>query len=230
MVNNNITSRGVSEKVSPINRRVILWILMPVLLWFLAAPVQAQEDNTVLILGDSISSAYGLAIEDGWVAQLEDRLSDENIDSKVVNASVTGDTSGNGLGRLPALLDEYQPRMVIIELGGNDGLRGLSIKKLQANLVSMAEMANGIGALPVIVTVQLPGNYGKAYNTLFGKTFSNAATQTDALLVPSLFEGLSASAEWFQSDGIHPSAKAQPLMLDNVWKIIEPALEEALAQ
>jgi len=198
MVNNNITSRGVSEKVSPINRRVILWILMPVLLWFLAAPVQAQEDNTVLILGDSISSAYGLAIEDGWVAQLEDRLSDENIDSKVVNASVTGDTSGNGLGRLPALLDEYQPRMVIIELGGNDGLRGLSIKKLQANLVSMA--------------------------------FSNAATQTDALLVPSLFEGLSASAEWFQSDGIHPSAKAQPLMLDNVWKIIEPALEEALAQ
>lgn len=201
-----------------------------VLLWLPFANLHATEQDVVLVLGDSISAAYGLSIEDGWVAQLQSNLEDSDLPLKVVNASVTGDTTGNGLGRLPKLLKEYQPRMLIIELGGNDGLRGLSIKKLQANLTAMAELANDIGAYPVIVSVQLPGNYGRAYNKLFSNTFVNAAKATDAALVPSLFKGLDASAKWFQSDGIHPSAEAQPVMLENVWEVIAPLLEESLAQ
>lgn len=200
-----------------------------ILVCLAVSSVQADETETLLVLGDSVSSGYGLAIDDGWVALLQNQLDQHDFKFKVVNASVTGDTSGNGLGRLPDLLAQYNPRMLIVELGGNDGLRGLSIKKLQSNLAGMAEMANQRGALPVIVAVQLPGNYGKVYNELFSKAFITAATETDAALVPSLFEGMSASAEWFQSDGIHPSAKAQSVMLENVWKIIEPLLNEALA-
>lgn len=209
--------------------------MLPLLLCLTITPVSikvanATDKETIVVLGDSISAAYGLAIDEGWVALLQEQLADEDDNINVVNASVTGDTSGNGLGRLPALLKEYNPRMLIIELGGNDGLRGLSIKKLKSNLTEMAEMANTIGAVPVIVAVQLPGNYGKAYNKLFAEAFSNAATTTDALLVTSLFDGMSASSEWFQSDGIHPSAKAQPVMLKNIWNVIEPAVEESMAR
>jgi len=206
----------------------ILWIM----LWLTVASVHAdsKSQDTVLVLGDSISAAYGLSIEEGWVAQLQDTLDENEIALKVINASVTGDTTANGLGRLKSLLNEYKPRMLIIELGGNDGLRGLSVKNLKANLISMAELANDFGAIPVVVSVQLPGNYGKAYNKLFANAFTNAAEETNAALVPSLFAGMDASAEWFQTDGIHPSASAQPLMLANVWKVIEPLLEESVVQ
>ncbi len=210
-------------------RQCVLPLLLLVAI-VIATEADANETTTVLVLGDSISAAYGIAIDDGWVALMQNKLEDEYGDINLVNASVTGDTTGNGLGRLPALLEEYNPRMLIIELGGNDGLRGLSIKKLKSNLIDMAEMANNIGAVPVIVAVQLPGNYGKAYNKLFAAAFSSAAEATDAILVTSLFEGMSASSEWFQTDGIHPSTKAQPVMLDNVWKLVEPALEQALAE
>lgn len=205
---------------------------LPVLLWLSVASVHAesQSQDTVLVLGDSISAAYGLSIEEGWVAQLQDTLDENEIALKVINASVTGDTTANGLGRLKSLLNEYKPRMLIIELGGNDGLRGLSVKNLKANLISMAELANDFGAIPVVVSVQLPGNYGKAYNKLFANAFTTAAEETNAALVPSLFAGMDASAEWFQTDGIHPSASAQPLMLANVWKVIEPLLEESAVQ
>lgn len=187
-------------------------------------------DDTVLILGDSISAAYGLSVEEGWVAQLQLKIDEDGFPLNVVNASVTGDTTANGLGRLANLLTEYQPGMLVIELGGNDGLRGLSIKKLKANLVSMAELANDFGAIPVIVSVQLPGNYGRAYNKLFANAFVTAAEETNAALVPSLFDGMDASGEWFQSDGIHPSAKAQPVMLENVWRVIQPLLSRSLAR
>ncbi len=217
---------------SRVNHLLVRLMTLPVLLWLSVASVHAesQSQDTVLVLGDSISAAYGLSIEEGWVAQLQDTLDENEIALKVINASVTGDTTANGLGRLKSLLNEYKPRMLIIELGGNDGLRGLSVKNLKANLISMAELANDFGAIPVVVSVQLPGNYGKAYNKLFANAFATAAEETNAALVPSLFAGMDASAEWFQTDGIHPSAKAQPLMLANVWKVIEPLLEESVVQ
>lgn len=217
---------------SRVNHLLVRLMTLPVLLWLSVASVHAesQSQDTVLVLGDSISAAYGLSIEEGWVAQLQDTLDENEIALKVINASVTGDTTANGLGRLKSLLNEYKPRMLIIELGGNDGLRGLSVKNLKANLISMAELANDFGAIPVVVSVQLPGNYGKAYNKLFANAFTTAAEETNAALVPSLFAGMDASAEWFQTDGIHPSASAQPLMLANVWKVIEPLLEESAVQ
>ena len=224
------------NNTSRANRLLARLMTVPVLLllclWLTVAGVHAddQSQDTILVLGDSISSAYGLSVEDGWVAQLQNTLDDNEFTLKVINASVTGDTTANGLGRLSGLLAEYQPRMLIIELGGNDGLRGLSVKNLKANLVSMAELANDYGAIPVVVSVQLPGNYGKQYNKLFASAFVTAAEETDAALVPSLFAGMDATAQWFQSDGIHPSAKAQPLMLANVWEVIEPLLEESAAQ
>ena len=216
----NNTSRSDRLLVRMMTISVVLWLA------FASVNANSQSQDTVLVLGDSISSAYGLTIEEGWVAQLQNTFDEKGLDLNVVNASVTGDTTANGLGRLSGLLAEYEPRMLIIELGGNDGLRGLSVENLQANLISMAELANDYGAIPVVVSVQLPGNYGKAYNNLFASAFITAAEDTNAALVPSLFEGMDASAQWFQSDGIHPSASAQPLMLANVWKVIEPLLEE----
>ena len=220
IVDMNNTSRSDRLLVRMMTISVVLWLA------FASVNANSQSQDTVLVLGDSISSAYGLTIEEGWVAQLQNTFDEKGLDLNVVNASVTGDTTANGLGRLSGLLAEYEPRMLIIELGGNDGLRGLSVENLKANLISMAELANDYGAIPVVVSVQLPGNYGKAYNNLFASAFITAAEDTNAALVPSLFEGMDASAQWFQSDGIHPSASAQPLMLANVWKVIEPLLEE----
>ena len=192
----------------------------------LADPSTEQElDDHILVVGDSISSAYGMSAEDGWVSHLQTRAKKE-FNVKVVNASVTGDTTGNGLGRLPKLLREYQPALLIIELGGNDGLRGLSIKKLRQNLHDMAAAAKDTGADVIIVGVQLPGNYGKAYNKLFSNSFSQAAADSGASLVPSLFEGMNAAPKWFQSDGIHPSVLAQPVMFENVWRVAHPLLEK----
>ncbi len=226
MPNTNISTRNIALW----HRAFLPLLLLATVVILKPKTADANEPETILVLGDSISAAYGLSIDDGWVALLQDKLENENAEIKVVNASVTGDTSGNGLGRLPALLAEYNPQMLIIELGGNDGLRGLSIKNLKSNLTEMAEMANAIGTLPVIIAVQLPDNYGKAYNKLFASAFKTAADTTEAVLVTSLFEGMSASSEWFQSDGIHPSAKAQPVMLENVWKVVEPALSQAQVQ
>ena len=189
------------------------------------AQADQLPETHILVLGDSISSAYGLQVEDGWVSQLQSTAKKE-FNAKVVNASVTGDTTSNGLHRLPELLREYRPDMLIIELGGNDGLRGLSIKNLRQNLHDMAAAAKNTGADVIIVGVQLPGNYGKAYNKLFNNAFSQAASDSDASLVPSLFEGMNASAKWFQSDGIHPSAAAQPIMFENVWRVAQPLLRE----
>ncbi len=230
MLNTENTSFAKRLLRGQINLAAVLYLSLATVVFNCATAAEDDPQETILVIGDSISAAYGLALEDGWVALLEQRLQDESPDWRVVNASVTGDTSGNGLGRLADLLDEYDPRMVIIELGGNDGLRGLSIKKLQENLTAMAEMTNTVGATPVIVAVQLPGNYGKAFNRLFNNSFTAAAEATDAILIPSLFEGMTASNEWFQADGIHPSAKAQAVMLENVWKQLEPALDQVQAQ
>ena len=203
-----------------------------ILFWGLLANLKADDSppHNVLVLGDSISSAYGLATEEGWVELLQTKLKEENYPLNVVNASITGDTSSNGLARLPDLLSEYQPALVIIELGGNDGLRGLSIKKLKENLTAMAAKSKDIGADVIITAVQLPGNYGKAYNKLFQQAFVTAADTSGSVLVPSLFEGMNASAQWFQSDGIHPSARAQPLMLENVWQKTKALLEKLSAE
>lgn len=198
--------------------------LLGIALMAISGISQAQTDK-VLVVGDSLSAAYGIAVEDGWVAKLEHKIDGTRHSLEVINASVSGDTSANGLSKLPSLLGEYNPTFVILELGGNDGLRGLSVKKLKQNLIEMSKLAQSADATVIIIGMQIPSNYGAAYTRLFTRTFTDAAEQTDALLVPFLLEGLGTGLEWFQSDGIHPNARAQEIMLDNVWQVLEPALE-----
>ncbi len=184
------------------------------------------SDERLLIVGDSLSAAYGIPVDKGWVAELEQRLAGTRFTLEVINASVSGDTTANGLTKLPALVEEYSPAIVIIELGGNDGLRGLSIKKMSANLTEMAQIAGSAGAEVIIVGMQIPSNYGAAYTRMFADTFKRVAEANDASLVPFLLSGLESGLEWFQSDGVHPNETAQPVMMENVWAVLEPLLEE----
>jgi acyl-CoA thioesterase-1 len=194
-------------------------------LLMLLMPVFARANDTLLIVGDSLSAAYGISVEDGWVAALEHELEGTRFTIDIVNASVSGDTTANGLSKMQALLDEYKPAFVIIELGGNDGLRGLSIKKMSENLTRMTQMATKAGAEVIIVGMQIPSNYGGAYTRMFRDAFAQVAETENAHLVPFLLEGLESGLEWFQSDGVHPNAKAQPIMMSNVWQVLEPLLQ-----
>lgn len=203
--------------------RPYLW-LVSMLLLLIAANARADTDK-IVIVGDSLSAAYGIAIEKGWVAGLQQRINGTRYNVDVVNASVSGDTTANGLSRLPALLATHKPAFVLIELGGNDGLRGLSIKKMAQNLTDMATLASDSGAQVIIVGMQIPSNYGKGYTTLFRNTFAKVAEQTESALVPFLLRGLESGLQWFQSDGVHPNEDAQSIMLDNVWQVLEPLFE-----
>jgi len=183
------------------------------------------ERDKLLVIGDSLSAAYGISVDDGWVALLADRLKAEDYPIDVVNSSISGDTSANGLSRLPTLLEDYQPTIVIIELGGNDGLRGLSLKNLKSNLSQMVTESQAVGASVLILGVQIPSNYGAAYTRLFAESFVQVAEAGNTSLVPFFLSGMETSLELFQQDGIHPSAEAQPLLLDNTWQELKPILD-----
>lgn len=190
-----------------------------------AAAAETVQRGKLLVIGDSLSAAYGIDVDDGWVTLLGQRLQSEGYPLEVVNSSVSGDTSANGLSRLPTLLDDYRPAIVIIELGGNDGLRGLSLKQLKANLTQMVEQSQTAGAEVLILGVQIPSNYGAGYTKLFARTFAQVADDHNASLVPSFMSGMETSVDLFQEDGIHPSAEAQSLLLDNTWTELQPMLD-----
>ena len=203
-------------------------LLITLLMAFSVPLVWAKEtaqQGTLLVIGDSLSAAYGIDVNEGWVALLSDRLAAEGYPLRVINSSVSGDTSANGLSRLPTLLADYQPAIVIIELGGNDGLRGLSLKELKSNLTQMVEQSQAAGAQVLVLGVQIPSNYGAGYTRLFSDTFVQVADEGSTALVPSFMSGMETSIELFQDDGIHPSAKAQPLLLDNTWTELKPLLD-----
>lgn len=185
-------------------------------------PAQAATP-TILVWGDSISAGYGLDAGSGWVALLERRLKAQASDYTVVNGSVSGETTAGGLSRLPAALARYRPAIVLIELGGNDGLRGLAPDALRTNLERMCGLAKAAGATAVLFEMRIPVNYGPAYGEKFRKTFVDVAKQNRLPLVP-FFLGAIANdpPRWFQDDGIHPNAAAQPLLLDAVWPTLEP--------
>ena len=185
---------------------------------------QEAAAGTVLVVGDSISAALGLETSQGWVSLLQKKLDSERLDHRVVNASISGDTSAGGAARLPALLGEHKPEVVIIELGGNDGLRGQPPAQLQQNLASMVRMSQEEGAKVLILGMKLPPNYGQRYTTAFAEVFPKVASETGSALVPFLLEGAAGVPSMMQPDGIHPTAAAQPVMLDNVWPTLEPLL------
>ncbi|HMM86800.1 arylesterase [Azohydromonas sp.] len=187
----------------------------------------ARAPATILVVGDSLSAEYGIARGSGWVALLEQRLAAQKIAARVVNASVSGDTTAGGRSRLPALLAEHRPTHVVIELGGNDALRGLPLASTRANLTEMARAARTAGARVLLVGMQVPPNYGRRYADDFAALFGEVARAEGAALVPFLLKGVADSPEaesLFQSDRIHPNAQAHPIMLDNVWPVLRRQL------
>ena len=193
----------------------------------LAAPARAQGDTrgpVLLVVGDSISAGYGLAPGTGWVDLLAARLASEHSRYRVVNASITGDTTAGGRARLAALLAQHRPAIVVIELGGNDGLRGGPLGAMRDNLEAMIATARKAGAKPVLVGMRLPPNYGPAYVRGFDGTYADVAASTRTPLVPFLFAGFGEKDEMFQPDRIHPGPAAQAPMLDNVWPVLKPLL------
>lgn len=192
------------------------------------APLNPQPQTpSIMVIGDSISAEYGLSKGDGWVPLLEKRLAANQINAKVINASVSGDTTSGGRARLPSLLKRHRPDIVIVELGGNDALRGLPLANTQQNLAAMVQAAQKAGAQVVLAGIEVPPNYGSTYAKQFSQIFATVAKANNAVLVPSILKGIADGPDptaLFQKDRIHPNAQAQPLLLDNVW----PALKELL--
>lgn len=186
----------------------------------------ADENLTLLVYGDSLSASYGIEQEQGWVNLFKIKLLSEEFPVDVVNGSVSGETTTGGLARLPAMLDSYQPEFLILELGGNDGLRGLPLDLMRENLASMIDLAKANGAEVILTGIQIPPNYGPRYTAPFFETYSALAEQKSLALVPFLIEGIPLQPELMQNDGIHPRAEAQSMILDNVWPILESLLKK----
>ena len=190
---------------------------------FALAPTHAAAQalpRKILVLGDSISAEYGMARGAGWVALLQKKLTAEKRPWQGINASISGDTTAGGRARLAQQLAQHQPQVLIVELGGNDALRGLPMLQTQANLAAMTEMAQKAGARVLLLGMQVPPNYGADYSRAFAQTFADVAKAKKTALVPFLLKGVGdvpESQKWFQSDRIHPNAQAQPLLLANVW-------------
>jgi len=180
-------------------------------------PMGTVVASTILVIGDSISSAYGMPVSQGWVALLQKRLQSEQLPYKVVNLSISGDTSANALNRLPQTLEQHQPHILLLEIGGNDGLRGLSLAQMQQNMQSMVDLATSKEIQVMLLGIQLPPNYGSHYTDQFNDIYRQLASQYQLTLLSSIVEGIGGNPQLMQADGIHPNAKAQPLMLELVW-------------
>ncbi|UTW44965.1 arylesterase [bacterium SCSIO 12696] len=190
----------------------------------LSATVPAQS---ILVLGDSLSSAYNMSQQQGWVNLLQQKLTDEypSGNYRVINSSTSGDTTAGGLNRLPAMLSQHQPAVVIIELGGNDGLRGLSLKQMRNNLSRMIELSQENNAQVILAGMHIPPNYGQRYTQQFHQVYQDLTSDYNLSLIPFLLENVGGVSEFIQADGLHPNAKAQPVILANVWPHLEPLIE-----
>ena len=188
-------------------------------------PVLASQ-NTLLVVGDSISAAYGVPSETAWVELLRDRIESQDLDWTVVNASISGETTDGGLRRLPGLLEAHDPTIVVIELGGNDGLRGFPPNVIESNLANMIEQVRDTGATPLLVGMQIPPNYGQRYTTMFADIFPTLSDRYNTPLVPFFLDGIYDQDGLMQGDGIHPTEEAQPRLLNNIWPKLEPLLNK----
>jgi acyl-CoA thioesterase-1 len=188
------------------------------------AGAESATPRTIVVLGDSLSAGYGIAVQESWVSLLSQRLTSEGYGYKVINASVSGETTQGGLARLPRALELHKPAIVIIELGGNDGLRGLPLATSRENLRRSIELARGAQARVLLVGMLIPPNYGQRYAQEFRDMFTTLATGQSIALVPFLLDKVALNPEFMQDDGIHPNAKGQPRMLENVWPKLKPLL------
>ena len=196
-----------------------------VLVFVAAAWCQAAAAATLLVFGDSLSAAYGIGAQEGWPTLLEERLRQKGFDYTVANASISGETSSGGATRIAEAVKRIRPSIVIVALGSNDGLRGLPVSQMKANLSRIVRTARSAGSKVLVLGSRMPPNYGPRYTREFEQAFAEVAKQEKAALVPFMLEGIASSRDYFLSDNIHPTAAAQPIILDTVWEELEPLLE-----
>ncbi|MGB0732684.1 MAG: arylesterase [Pontibacterium sp.] len=201
-------------------------LFLCVVCWFVVVPANA---NNLLVLGDSLSAAYGIEVEQGWVALLQKKLQSEGRDIQVVNASISGETTAGGVSRLPALLDTYNPKWVLIELGANDGLRGLPLDLAKQNLAALIEASQAKQAKVMLLGMRIPPNYGPTYSRRFYAMYGDLAKTYQTDLVPFLLQDVALRPDLIQDDQLHPTAQAQPFLLDQVWRRLQPFLSQTRA-
>jgi acyl-CoA thioesterase-1 len=194
------------------------------LLLSLLSTALAADEATIVIVGDSLSAAYGMEQGEAWPSLLQQRLDQHGHPYRVFNSSVTGETTQGGLSRLPRLLEKQQPAIVILELGGNDGLRGLPLEVTRDNLAAMIEQSQAAGARVVLAEMRIPPNYGRSYTEKFNGAYSELAERYEVVLLPFVLQEIALEPGMMQADGIHPTAAAQPIILDQVWSALEPLL------
>src|SRR5580698_7838817 len=211
--------------LSTLSRTTCAWALGIGLL-FIALQNAAASDRTILVMGDSLSAAYGIRPEQGWVALLTQRLQAQGYGYEVVNASVSGETSSGGLQRLPRALEIHQPEIVVLELGANDALRGLPLSVAKENLTKMVQLSQASGARVLLVGIRIPPNYGPRHTTEFADMYPEIAKQYHLPLVPFLLEKVALDPSLMQEDGMHPNARGEPLVLDTLWQGLEPLLKK----
>lgn len=197
--------------------------ILLILLLYCGLPAHAK--STILILGDSLSAGYGLKANESWVNLLEEKLKQNNLDYSVVNGSVSGATSADGLQTLPNLLKTYQPQVLVVALGSNDGLRGNSLLSLKNNLTKIIKIADADKIQVLLIGFQIPSNYGASYTTGFAKIYPELSKQYDVPLVPFMLQGFATNLAYFQKDHLHPTAAAQPIILDNIWPYLQSIIK-----
>jgi len=197
------------------------------LLWAVAGPLAANSSApAILVVGDSLSAGFGIEVSDGWVALLQDRLNAEGYEYRVVNASISGDTTGGGLRRLPRALERHEPAITVVELGGNDGLRATPVAIIRKNLERMIALSRDAGSQVVLAGMQLPPNYGAAYTDAFAEVYADVAEEQEVGLIPFFMDGVALNPEKLLPDMIHPNADGQPVLLENAWSALKPLLAE----
>lgn len=214
---------GLTTRLTKLLTCTAMFVIIKKFFWLflgLLFAVTVHGEPKILVLGDSLSAAYGIKQSEGWVALLNTRLQDKGFKYAVVNASISGETSAGALTRLPELLKRHTPAIVIVELGGNDGLQGRSLSHMRANLRRIIELSKESGAQVLLVGMALPPNYGPLFDSAFRQTFRELALQYEIPFVPLLMDGIEANLSAFQADGIHPNAASQSLLLDNVWSVL----------
>jgi acyl-CoA thioesterase-1 len=215
---------GMLKLLNDLSKKLSVHALAALLLLSAAASAYSAP-KTVLVLGDSLSAEYGLARGAGWVALAEQKLRQQNIEATVVNASVSGETTSGGRSRLPALLEKYKPALVVIELGANDGLRGLPVAAAQANLRAMVDAAARADAKVMLIGMRMPPNYGRDYADKFFAMYGTLSKEIKAPLVPFMLEGVAEKPQLFQPDRLHPLAEAHPIILANIWPTLQKTIK-----
>ncbi len=192
----------------------------------ISAAAHSNDEPTILIFGDSLSAGYGIDVDLSWAALLQARLEAQGYEHRVVNASISGETTEGGAARIGAALDRFQPTLLILALGGNDGLRGFPPERMRDNLTSIISSSKASGADVVLLGIRIPLNYGPRYTSAFEQVFRDVAAEQDVLWIEFFMEGIALNEELMQDDGIHPNAEAQPVLLDNAWPIIAQTLAD----